>query len=79
MSIFPTFTGRDASAPRIRFIIVNDRMPRQAAICATCGRDISSGYVRASQRRLLYCRSECVTEDAIAEMISVKSRNRNVS
>jgi|HubBroStandDraft_6_1064221.scaffolds.fasta_scaffold276725_1 hypothetical protein len=62
--MFPTFTSTEASPLRTRFIIVNDRVPFQAANCAICGRKIERGYVRESQTRLLYCDNECIPEHA---------------
>jgi hypothetical protein len=62
--MFPTFTSTEESPLRTRFIIVNDRVPFQAANCAICGRKIERGYVRESQTRLLYCDNECIPEHA---------------
>jgi hypothetical protein len=62
--MFPIFTSTGASPLRTRFIIVNDRVPFQAANCAICGRKIERGYVRESQTRLLYCDNECIPEQA---------------
>jgi hypothetical protein len=60
--MFPIFTSTGASPLRTRFIIVNDRVPFQAANCAICGRKIERGYVRESHTRLLYCDNECIPE-----------------
>jgi hypothetical protein len=43
-----------------RFVLVNDRAPREGANCALCGRVIERGYVRESQTRLLDCDTQCV-------------------
>jgi hypothetical protein len=38
----------------IRFVLVNNRVPRTDQHCALCGGLIEKGYVRGSQTRLLY-------------------------
>jgi hypothetical protein len=72
MSIFPTFASTAASPHRTRFVLVNDRVPREGTNCALCGRKIEKGYVRESQTRLLYCETQCVPERAEAPMIALK-------
>jgi hypothetical protein len=79
MSIFPTFASMEASPLRARFVIVNDRVPREAASCAICGRKIERGYVRESQTRLLYCDTDCVPEHAKTAMVALKNCTRRVS
>ena len=63
MSILPTFECTDAP------VLVNDRVPRQGAICGT---KIVKGYVRESQTRLFYCGTECVPH-VQRTMIAVKT------
>ena len=79
MSIFPTFAGTAASLHRTRFVLVNDRVPREGTNCALCGRKIEQGYVRESQTRLLYCDTECVLEHAKTGMVAVKNHTWKVS
>jgi len=71
LSILPTFECTDALVLCTRFVIVNDRVPRQGAMCALCGRKIEGGYVRESQTRLLYCGTGCVP-DVQRAMMAVK-------
>jgi hypothetical protein len=62
--------------PRTRFVLVNDRVPRTDGHCALCGRIIEKGYVRASQRRLIYCDTQCFPGEA---MPVIKNLTRKVS
>jgi hypothetical protein len=58
MSTDLTFaTGR--FPPAIRFVLVNNRVPRTRQHCALCGGFIEKGYVRDSQTRLIYCDTQC--------------------
>jgi hypothetical protein len=43
----------------IRFVLVNNRVPRTVQHCALCGGFIEKGYVRNSQTRLIYCDTRC--------------------
>jgi hypothetical protein len=43
----------------IRFVLVNNRIPRTDEHCALCGGLIEKGYVRDSQTRLIYCDTQC--------------------
>ena len=72
MSVFPTFASTAASPHRTRFVLVNDRVPREGTNCALCGRKIEKGYVRESQTRLLYCETQCVPDPAKAPMVAFK-------
>jgi hypothetical protein len=52
-----------AGAPRLpRFVLVNERVPRANACCASCCTTIERGYVRDPQTRLLYCDAQCFAE-----------------
>jgi hypothetical protein len=55
----PTLPSTSGSLGPIRFVIVNDRVPRVNAECALCGSKIEKCYVRESQTRLLYCDTQC--------------------
>ena len=39
----------------IRFVLVNNRVPRTDQHCALCGGPIEKGYVRDSRTQLIYC------------------------
>jgi hypothetical protein len=42
-----------------RFVLVNDRVPRNDEHCALCGSTIEKGYVRDSKTSLIYCDTRC--------------------
>jgi len=44
---------------RLRFVLVNDRVPRLDANCTVCSAKIESGYVRDPQTRRVYCDAQC--------------------
>jgi len=79
MSIFPTVTSTAAPPHRTKFVLVNDRVPREGANCALCGRNIERGYVRESQTRLLFCDTQCVTGHKNMAKLVVENRTRKVS
>jgi hypothetical protein len=43
----------------IRFVLVNDRVPRSDANCALCCKKIEPGYIRDLRSRLVYCNPQC--------------------
>src|SRR5262249_45765070 len=43
----------------LRFILVNDRMPRAQAYCALCCTQITAGYVREIGTKFCYCSRGC--------------------
>ena len=53
---------RDLPAGGMRFVLVNERSPRQDAHCAVCSARIDRGYVRDAQTRLLFCDAQCFAE-----------------
>jgi len=63
----------------IRFILVNNRVPRADQHCASCNRLMERGYVRDSQTRLAYCDTQCFGGWAYETIPVVKSRGRKVS
>jgi hypothetical protein len=78
MSTDLTFaTGRFSRA--IRFVLVNDRVPRMEQHCALCGGLIEKGYVRDSQTRLAYCDTQCFAAWAHGAAPLVKNRERKAS
>jgi hypothetical protein len=77
MSTDLTFaTGRVSQ--RIRFVLVNNRIPRTGDHCASCGGVIEKGYIRDAQNGLTYCDTQCIPGQAPA-MPSIKNRARKVS
>jgi hypothetical protein len=43
----------------MRFVLVNDRMPRKQSFCVLCGEPIGTSYLRETGTRLFYCDHEC--------------------
>lgn len=43
----------------MKFVLVNDRAPRLASVCAHCGKAIETGYVRDLSSRRAYCDEVC--------------------
>ena len=70
-------TGRFPQA--IRFVLVNNRVPRMGEHCALCGGPIEKGNVRESQTRLIYCDTTCFTGWACEMAPAVTNRKRQVS
>jgi hypothetical protein len=63
--------------PSIRFVLVNNRVPRADQHCTLCGARIEKGYVRDPRTRLIYCDAQCFAGWATASV--VKTRGRKVS
>jgi hypothetical protein len=63
--------------PSIRFLLVNNRIPRVDRHCALCGGFIEKGYVRDPRTRLIYCDAQCFAGWAAASV--VKTRGRKAS
>jgi hypothetical protein len=75
-----TLTFTTARFPhRIRFVIVNERVPRSDEHCALCSRIVEKGYVRDSQTRLIYCDTECFAGGAHEVAPVVRNRGRKAS
>jgi hypothetical protein len=64
---------------RIRFVIVNERVPRTDEHCALCSRIVEKGYVRDSQTRLIYCDTECFVGRVRVATPVIENRVRKVS
>jgi hypothetical protein len=79
MSMFPTFASTVAAPRRIKFVLVNDRVPREDTRCALCGRGIGKGYVRELQTRLLYCDTQCAAGHTKMAKLAVENATRKVS
>jgi hypothetical protein len=60
MTTRPTgFTYRAEVPALTRFILVNERIPRENACCASCSARIERGYVRNPHTRLVFCDAVC--------------------
>ena len=58
----------------IRFILVNDRVPRTDQYCALCDGLIEKSYVRDSQTRLIYCDTQCFAGWPAASVLKTRGR-----
>jgi hypothetical protein len=76
MGTYPPF-ATDRFPQAIRFVLVNNRVPRADQQCALCGGLIEKGYIRDSQTRLIYCDTQCFAGWAAAS--AVKTRGRKAS
>jgi hypothetical protein len=63
----------------IRFVLVNNRIPRTDERCALCGGLIEKSYVRDSQTRLIYCDTQCFAGGTYRGMPATKNYTRKVS
>ncbi len=63
----------------VRFVLVNNRVPRTDQQCALCGGLIEKGYVRDRQTRLIYCDTQCFAGWARMALPIVKNCGRKVS
>jgi hypothetical protein len=63
----------------IRFVLVNNRVPRTEQHCALCGGVLENGYVRDSQTRLIYCDTQCFAGWAYETALVIKNRGRKAS
>jgi hypothetical protein len=63
--------------PAIRFVLVNNRLPRTDQRCALCGGLLEKGYVRDSQTRLIYCDTQCFGGWAYETAPVVKNRGKS--
>lgn len=79
MSTAPKFVSMAAPPGGIRFILVNDRVPRSDPNCALCCKKIEQGYVRELQTRLVYCDPQCFFGHQKMAFLAVENRARKVS
>jgi hypothetical protein len=63
----------------IRFVLVNNRVPRADQHCTLCGGRIEQGYVRDSRTRFIYCDTQCFAGGARMALRIVKNCERKVS
>jgi hypothetical protein len=63
----------------IRFVLVNDRVPRSDANCALCCKKIEPGYIRELRSRLIYCNPQCFCGHQKMAFVAVEDRARKVS
>jgi hypothetical protein len=75
MDTNPTFATGE-SPQLTRFVLVNERMPRNDTQCALCGGTIEKGYIRDLRTRLIYCDTQCFAGGAYSV---TKNHARKVS
>jgi hypothetical protein len=63
----------------IRFVLVNDRMPRDDAYCTLCCEKIRETYVRDIQTCLFYCDHRCFGGHIKMTTLALKHHTRLVS
>ena len=59
MSARPMIENPALFPSRAKFVLVNDRTPRNEACCFMCCRPIEQGYLREARSRVLFCSTEC--------------------
>jgi hypothetical protein len=64
---------------RMRFVLVNARVPRTDDHCTLCGGIVERGYVRDSRTRLIYCDPQCFAGWSLATKSLSADRGRKVS
>jgi hypothetical protein len=60
MSVIDMFRSPAQFPPGLRFVLVNNRMPRAKTECALCGTKIEQSYLRELHSGLLYCDPQCL-------------------
>jgi hypothetical protein len=63
----------------LRFILVNDRMPRAQAHCALCCTQITAGYVREIGTKFCYCSRGCFLSHSRLGQLVLEHRARAAS
>jgi hypothetical protein len=64
---------------RAKFVLVNDRTPRDDACCFMCCRPIEQGYLREARTRLLFCSTECFGVHEQPAKVNADQRTRQAS
>lgn len=74
MSVVGIFRGAPRPRPGIRFVLVNNRIPRMKTGCALCGANIEQPYARELHTGLLYCDPQCLAgHQAITRSVRMAS------
>ena len=63
----------------MKFLLVNDRQPRNDAYCVLCCEPITESYVREVQTRLLYCDPRCFGGHVKMAVLAIEYKARQVS
>jgi hypothetical protein len=60
----------------MRFVLVNERSPRQQAHCASCDEPIQAGYLREIGTHLTYCNHDCYEDHCKSAFLLLEGRVR---
>ena len=60
----------------MRFVLVNERMPRRQAFCVSCDEPIGAGYLREIGTHLTYCNHDCYQDHCKSAFLVLESRAR---
>ena len=63
----------------VRFVLVNNRVPRADQYCTLCGGLVEKGYVHDSRTRFIYCDTQCFAGGTRIALSIVKNCGRKVS
>jgi hypothetical protein len=63
----------------MRYIVVNDRHPREDACCGFCCEPIGEGYVRELGTRILYCDHTHYSAHVESSVLAIEYHARQVS
>jgi hypothetical protein len=57
----------------MKFILVNDRKPRQRPFCTTCCEPIQENYLRDIVTRLTYCGCACYAKRRVRQVLTIEN------
>jgi hypothetical protein len=60
----------------MKFVLVNDRLPRLQIRCVQCDQPIETNYLREIGTDLIYCNHICYTEDCHRAILLLEGRAR---
>jgi len=60
----------------MRFVLVNERSPRQQTYCVSCDEPIRTGYLREIGTHLTYCNHDCYEDHCKSAFLVLESRAR---
>lgn len=58
----------------MRFVLVNERSPRQQASCVSCDEPIGTGYLREIGTHLTYCNHDCYEDHCSSAFLVLEGR-----
>jgi hypothetical protein len=60
----------------MKFVLVNDRLPRLQVRCVKCDQPIETSYLREIGTDLIYCNHDCYAEHYQGAILLLESRAR---